>query len=545
MDVKTRIGLLVEARGTKRAASGVTEVSTATGRLTTQTDKATLATGRAEKANKRHLNVLRSLGPTMAAGAVAAVGLGVALAKGAVDEYREAYKVGRQTNTVIRTTGAAAWTSADHIGDLATALSDKAAIDDEAIQSSANLLLTFKKVRNEAGKGSDVFDRATAAAVDLSAAGFGSIDSAAKQMGKALNDPVKGISALSRSGVTFTKSQQKQIKHLVATNQTLEAQKMILGEVESQVKGSAAAQADPLAKLNVAWGNLLEQLGGYLVPIINKAAAGLTTFIKGIQEGSGAGGKFSAAMKSFGAAAGPVISKVIELGKGLLNALKPMAPFLTKVLLPIVRAAFTGMAAVIQKVGLPAIRLISRAYGAIGNALGPAVTWIMDKLNGLVSFMSKLPGRIAKVAGNLWSGMKSGLVSVINWSIDRINDLIGAYNAIPLAPNIDKVGHVGGGDSTDGAAGGGFGGGVDSALQDALRSASPRAAGGPIQASSPYLVGEQGPELVVPSHDGTVIPNGALGRDLVINVPVDVGGKTVARVVRRVAMADLLAQSPV
>jgi len=38
-----------------------------------------------------------------------------------------------------------------------------------------------------------------------------------------------------------------------------------------------------------------------------------------------------------------------------------------------------------------------------------------------------------------------------------------------------------------------------------------RANGGPISAGNPYVVGERGPELVIPSSSGTVIPNSALG----------------------------------
>jgi hypothetical protein len=37
-----------------------------------------------------------------------------------------------------------------------------------------------------------------------------------------------------------------------------------------------------------------------------------------------------------------------------------------------------------------------------------------------------------------------------------------------------------------------------------------RAKGGPVQAGRPYLVGEKGPEIIVPKHSGTVVPNHAL-----------------------------------
>jgi hypothetical protein len=38
------------------------------------------------------------------------------------------------------------------------------------------------------------------------------------------------------------------------------------------------------------------------------------------------------------------------------------------------------------------------------------------------------------------------------------------------------------------------------------------AKGGPAKAGSPYIVGEQGPELFVPGSSGTVIPNDRMGQ---------------------------------
>jgi hypothetical protein len=201
-------------------------------------------TSRASRAGK-------AFGGAFAGGIKAGAGLAVgalAVVKGFADvhdfvtssiaEARESQQVGAKTTAIIKATGGAAKISAGQVGALTTAISNKTGMDDEAIQAGSNLLLTFRNVRNEAGKGSDVFDRATAAAVDLSKAGFGSITGASKQLGKALKDPVKGISALNRAGVTFTDQQKEQIKALVKSGDTLGAQKIILGEVEHQVGAS-------------------------------------------------------------------------------------------------------------------------------------------------------------------------------------------------------------------------------------------------------------------------------------------------------------------
>jgi hypothetical protein len=44
-----------------------------------------------------------------------------------------------------------------------------------------------------------------------------------------------------------------------------------------------------------------------------------------------------------------------------------------------------------------------------------------------------------------------------------------------------------------------------------LKGFGARAMGGPVNAGTPYMVGEKGPELFVPSFSGSIVPNGAMG----------------------------------
>jgi hypothetical protein len=106
-------------------------------------------------------------------GAAAFSAVGVAafkLGKDSIAEARESQKVGALTAQVIKSTGKAANVSAKQVGDLSTALSLKSGIDDEVIQSGANKMLTFKNVRNEFGKGNDIFNQSVAITEDMAAA---------------------------------------------------------------------------------------------------------------------------------------------------------------------------------------------------------------------------------------------------------------------------------------------------------------------------------------------------------------------------------------
>jgi hypothetical protein len=193
----------------------------------------------------------------------------------AIDEAREAERTTRQTEAVLRSTGNAAGVSAKQVGDLASKLSEKTAVDDEVIQHGENVLLTFKNIANAAGNGNDIFDQTTKVALDMSAALSESGDAAdglqsnTVRLGKALNDPIAGISALTKVGVSFTTQQKEQIKALVEQGDVLSAQKIILSELQSEFGGMAEASADSVGKAEVSWGNFAEEVGTKVMPAVN------------------------------------------------------------------------------------------------------------------------------------------------------------------------------------------------------------------------------------------------------------------------------------
>jgi phage-related protein len=186
----------------------------------------------------------------------------------AITEAEDAARVSRVTAAVLTSTGNAAKVSAKHVSNLSETLGENAGVDDELVQAGANVMLTFKNVRNEAGKGNKIFDRSQKAALDLSAVLGSDLKGANIQLGKALNDPIKGVTALGRAGVQFTADQKKLIKSLVEGGDILGAQKIILGEVESQVGGAAEANATASQRMAVAWDNFKESIGTAILPAV-------------------------------------------------------------------------------------------------------------------------------------------------------------------------------------------------------------------------------------------------------------------------------------
>lgn len=267
------------------------------------------ATDKFNRSTKRvNRNPFRSVTRSVAglAGAyIGAQGL-ITVVQGAVREQQESIKVGRQTNAVLKSTKNAAGLSAKAIENLAGALSRKTGIDDEAIQSAENLLLTFTKI------GKDTFPAATAAVLDLSAGMGMSLKGASVQVGKALQDPIRGVNALRRSGVSFSTEQTEVIKKLVETGKTAEAQRLILKELETQFGGSAEAQATPFEKLRVTYEDLLETLGGYLVPVLNDVAEATIKFVEQFRAGEGAGGQFRDTLKGIHDTLRPIAQLLIN-----------------------------------------------------------------------------------------------------------------------------------------------------------------------------------------------------------------------------------------
>jgi hypothetical protein len=164
--------------------------------------------------------------------------------------------------------------AADEVESLASSLQRTTGVSDDTIRSGQTLLATFSEVAASAGEAGGTFERATRAAVDLSAAGFGSVESASVQLGKALQDPVKGISALGRAGVTFTADQKELIKGFVEANDVAAAQQIILKEVEKQVKGTGEASATESAKISQAFGEIEEAGGEALAALLGDGKGG-------------------------------------------------------------------------------------------------------------------------------------------------------------------------------------------------------------------------------------------------------------------------------
>lgn len=242
--------------------------------------------------------------------AIGGLVLGAGLAmffRGAVTEAEEARAVMRQTAAVIESTGGVAGVTADHLAGLSSELSMLAAVDDEVIQQGGNLLLTFRNVRAEGG----IFDDALASALDMSAAMGTQLQPNVMAVGRALNDPIAGISRLTRMGVTFTDQQKDQIAAMQYFGDTAGAQRIILEELATEFGGAAEANATASERMTVAWGNVQEAIGTLLLPAFDAASQAASTAARWFTDLSPAAQKAAAAV--IGLAAGMAVLQALSV----------------------------------------------------------------------------------------------------------------------------------------------------------------------------------------------------------------------------------------
>lgn len=404
-----------------------------------------------------------------------------------------------QLNAVLESTGGVAGVTKDQALELANAMQKLTTYDDDAVLSTENLLLTFTKI------GKDIFPQATQTTLDMATALGEDTKSAAIQLGKALQDPILGVTALRRVGVNFSADQKEVIKQLVETGKSAEAQQLILKELNTEFGGSAAAAT--------------QSFGGQLKQVKNS--------IDDME-------------KSLGTALIPVLLKVVETIKPIVEKMTEWIeahPKLTQNIILVV-GAIAGLLAIFGTLGLAfsTISTVFEIFTTVSYALGIALEFLALNPVGLIIMAIagliilgialyknwdvvkekaiEIWTAVKNFFSNLWADIKNIFKEAIDAVVAFFQPLIDIINTV-----INLISKV---TSSIGSVVTAAGGKVSSAFT-ALTSpiTGKKAQGGPVSGGSTYLVGENGPELFTASQGGSITPNNRLGGvsgGIVINV---------------------------
>lgn len=349
----------------------------------------------------------------LAGGAAAGVGLlGAAMVQGVKDavSYETLQK---KTAAVIESTGNAAGISVKGVQELAGELESMSGVDEEEIINSQNVLATFKRISNN-GPG-DTFDEAAKAALNMSVAMGTDLKGASLQVGKALNDPIKGLSALGRAGVQFTAAQKEQVKAMMEAGDVAGAQKVILGELETQFGGAAEAAgsgfAGSLARLQDALGDSFREIGEALLPVLTDLAEWLAENLPGAIER--ARSFFKDASVVIKEDVLPVLNDIwTVIRDDVIPVLQDMADFFVNTVIP----KMQEVATFITDDVVPVITTIA-------TTIAEVVTTVGEKVDAIVTFFAGLPGRIGEAAGDVWGFLRDSFVGVLNFIIRAWNGL--------------------------------------------------------------------------------------------------------------------------
>jgi hypothetical protein len=145
-----------------------------------------------------------------------------------------------QLAAAVQSTGGVAERSVIQLDALAQSLQRTTTFSNDAVKGGEAILLTFGRIRGKE------FDAATQMLTDLAARMHTDLPEAALKLGKALEDPEHGLTALRRSGIVFSQDQINVIKQLNETGHAAEAQDLILAGLQTRVGGTAAALRDTL-----------------------------------------------------------------------------------------------------------------------------------------------------------------------------------------------------------------------------------------------------------------------------------------------------------
>jgi len=332
---------------------------------------------------RRGGRAMRNMGAVMSAGVTTPL---VLLGKQSVSLYDTQLRAQKTVEQALVSTAGAVGKTKQELFGMASALQGLTTFGDEDIlQNVTAPLLTFTKIQG------DVFERAQGSVLDMATLLKMDLKSASILVGKALNDPIKGVAALGRSGVQFSDDQKKVIKSLVETGQTAKAQALILQELETQFGGQAAAAAEaPLGKLRQlqnAIGDVKEQLGEqivpFLVPLVEKVQVAVDWF----------------------SALDPAIKKNIVVVGGLAAAAGPLLLVLGGITL--------AMGALLSPIGAVVV-----GFALVAGAVGYVVAkW--DELKRRFPILDKAANfgsRIADAWSNLPSIKWALLIPVLRWA---------------------------------------------------------------------------------------------------------------------------------
>lgn len=286
----------------------------------------------------------------------------------------------------------------------ADVMSIKNGVDQSSIMAAQEMLSQYSALTTVGARNENMMARVTQASIDMAASGFGSVESSAKALGKAMNDPIKGMTALGKKGVEFSAEQKEMVTTMVASGDQMGAMNLVLGEVTSQMGGAAAESATFKDKLGGAFTTVAEIVGNFFMPIFQALIPAVKDVVAA----------FVPLVLQLVQDLAPIIKSLTPLLEVLANiisrvlvaALKILEPILAAVgdvfqlLIPIIEVATKHIERagnIVKTVLTPPVKIVETALSLMGKALEYVVKWLQK----FIDWCRKAAGAAADFARKL------------------------------------------------------------------------------------------------------------------------------------------------
>lgn len=183
-----------------------------------------------------------------------AIAIGIGAISAGLPTLAETERRLLQQEQLLRATGYSSGFTAQQLDEMARSVAMATLTSTQAASQAIGVMLTFRSVTGE------TFERSIALAQDMASVMGGDIVGSAKQLGKALEMPTQGVSALAESGVSFSQAQKEMIKDMEETGRIADAQTFILDELQRQIGGAAGAEAGGLTGTVDTFGQTWEEM---------------------------------------------------------------------------------------------------------------------------------------------------------------------------------------------------------------------------------------------------------------------------------------------
>ncbi|MBR9765338.1 MAG: hypothetical protein GYB53_17915 [Rhodobacteraceae bacterium] len=356
----------------------------------------------------------------------------VAIGKQSMELQKVQAQAVAQVDAALASMGTTAGFTSAELQKIASDLQGNSLFGDEEILGKVTSnLLTFGNVTG------DVFSRAQKMALDMSAALGQDLQSSTVMLGKALNDPAKGLTALSRVGVSFTEEQKNLIKTMVEVGDAAGAQELMLAELEKQYGGQAEALRNlPSGQIEAAMmdiGDAMEQVGAILLPVVADIAEGLSDMALAFQALSPEVKQFAVIGGAVAAAVGPAL---LALG-GMAAAASALLPVVVAIASPVglLVAGLAGLAAGAVYVGLK-IKGMAEAVGGFGELMRLVKDVVAEAWDRIEMRVQAVGASIAATFQELKADAADWLAATVErftgFANSAVNTFQGAFDAIKV-----------------------------------------------------------------------------------------------------------------